>query len=107
MSVGIAVIHDNPRLAVKALAYTNTFHGFFGLLHISVQHLPPICQVFGYSLIDAATRFLLVEKVIELIRFIINNVSVDGGIACVKEPLGFSFEVGEVLIGILIVNFVV
>ena len=34
------------------------------------------------------------------------DVAVDGGIASVKEPLWFTFKVGEVLVGILVVYLV-
>ena len=106
MAVAVAVVHDNPRLAVDGLAHADTLHGLAGLLHVAVEHLPAVGQVLRHGLIDATARLLLVEEVVELVGLVVDDVAVDGGIARIEEPARLALQVGEVLVGILIVDFV-
>ena len=105
--VAVAVVHDNPALAVDGLAHADALHGLLRLLHIALQHLPFVGQLLGDSLVDATTGLLLVEEVVELVGLVKDNVAIDGGVAGIKEPLGFALQVGEVLVGVLVVDFVV
>ena len=106
VAVAIAVVHDDPRLAVDGLAHADALHRLLGLLHVAVEHLPLVRQVLGHGLIDAASGLLLVEEVIHLVCIVVDDVAVDGGIAGIEEPAGLALEVGEVLVGILVVDLV-
>ena len=106
VTVAIAVVHDDPRLTIDGFTYTNTLDGFLGLLYVAVEHLPFVCQLLGHGLINAASRLLLVEEVVQLVGLVVDNVAVDGGIAGIEEPLRLALKVGEVLVGILVVDLV-
>ena len=103
----VAVVHDYPRTSVDGLAHADAFHRFLRLLYIALQHLPFVGQLFGNGLIDATAGLLLIEEVVELVSLVEDDVAVDGGIAGIEEPLGLALQVGEVLVGVLVVNLVV
>ena len=106
VAAAVAVVHDNPALAVDGAAHADTLHGLFGLFHVAVDHLPAVGQLTGHGLVDAAPRLLLVEEVVELVGLVVDNVAVDGGVAGVEEPAWLALQVGEVAVGVLVVYLV-
>ena len=106
MAIAIAVVHDDPRLSVNCLAHAYAFHRAIGLIDVFRKHLPLVGEVLGCCLEDAASGFGLVEQMIELVGLIIDDVAIDSGIARVEQPFWFSFKVGEVIVGILVIDLV-
>ena len=107
VSVAVAVVHDDPALAVDGSADAYALHGLACLLHVAVEHLPAVGELPCRGLIDAAPRLLLVEEVVELVIGVEDDVAVDGGVAGVEEPLRLALQVGEVGVGILVVDLVI
>ena len=95
VSVAVAVVHDYPRASVDGLANAYAFHCFIRLVHMSIN-LGPLASValsslgselLGSCLVDASTRFTLIEKVVELVGRIEDDVAVDGGSTIIEEVL--------------------
>lgn len=114
VSAAVAVVHDNPRLSVDGAAHAYAFDGFPCLVYIAGEFRPLAsgtlsvirCQLLGCGLIDATSAFAFIEEVIELVFGIEDDVAVDGGCSVVKQELRFADEVGEIVVGIRIVDAV-
>ena len=63
-------------------------------------------ECLGGGLEDAASALALVEEVVELVGGGVDDVTVDGGRTIVEEELGFTDEVGEVVVHIGVVDAV-
>ena len=107
VAVAVAVVHDDPRLAVDGLADADTLYRLLRLLHVAVEHLPLVRQLLGHGLIDAASRLLLIKEVVQLVGLVVDDVAVDGGVAGIEEPARLTLQVRKILVGILVVDLVV
>ena len=115
VAVGVAVVHEHPRILVDELEHTCTLYGLSGLLERAGRRRPLAAQrLSGTSgeitcgdLADATLALVLIEAVVEGVRLVVDDVHVDGGRAAVVEVGGLAIEVGEVGIGIAVVVLIV
>ena len=111
----ITVITQNPLAIADTPENTRTLYGIGSLLNRTAGRTPlASCsstvwrgQATTRYMTDSPSPFVLIEGMIETIIFIIDDGQVDGSRTTIIEMNGFTFQVGEVTIGITVILFVI
>ena len=111
VTIHIAIVHDDPALAIQRATYAHALDSLFGLFDILLEASPLRTstlttlwgEVLGGSLVDATPTLALVEEVVQAIRLVIDYIAINGRAAIVEEVLRLALQIGEIFVDIAII----
>ena len=102
----IYIVHQDVLVRTYQREDAGTFYSFFRLLLIIFRFCPLSgSQGGGGCFLDAiAVSFRFIEQVVKSV--FVNDVSVNTGLAILREEqsFGFSFYIGEIFVGVCVIN---